>query len=121
MTTRRKFLTTTGILAGMAVFGKLFSQKEETEKTFKQYCEDQVNNDIQASLWQDEVDRSKEFEGMGEKLSFKDLVSQCEPMFVMTKKDSTTYHYRGKEITVKGVLRSQMSNQDLTKLDEFLK
>lgn len=66
MTTRRKFLTTSGILAGLGIFGKLFSQKTEQPKSFKQYCEDQVNNDIQGSIWQDEIDRSKEFEGMGE-------------------------------------------------------
>lgn len=35
MTTRRKFLTTTGILAGLGIFGKLFGQKEETAKEHK--------------------------------------------------------------------------------------
>lgn len=60
MTTRRKFLTTTGILTGLGIFGKLFSQKEETAKEAVRII--QGNGE----LWQDEVDRSKEFDGMGE-------------------------------------------------------
>lgn len=100
MTTRRKFLTATGILAGMAAIGKPPSIEDLVKKEEGVViCIDSVGGDS----------------------SFNDFVSECEPIFCMTQKDTTTYYYRGKKLTVKGVFRSQMSDQDLLRLDAFLK
>lgn len=63
MTTRRKFLSASGILAGMAIFGKLFGQSPaKEEKTI--IAIDSAGGE--SRTWQDET--PQDCSGMGEHL-----------------------------------------------------